>query len=341
MQQNVIELQSCETGTCKCALSVVVVSFNTREVLRRCLRTISEEISSISAEVLVIDNGSKDGSAEMVAREFPGVRLKTTDRNIGFAAANNILFEEAKGRYIVLLNSDAFLQPGSLQRALEHMEDDPKAGLGGGRLIGEAGEWQPSARMFPTPLRDFLSLSGIAQRFPSSRLAGGADRTWADPLLEAAVDWVPGAFSIIRREALGVVGWFDESFFLYYEEVDLCRRLKKAGYSVCYWPDVVVVHLGGESSKSVKSTVLSAAGTQVTLWRLRSSYLYYRKHHGGGAWRIMAMELNWHRLRILKNMLSGRSNGQDRVAESRVIVLLIKRAWKDTNGGRVSPPRPW
>jgi GT2 family glycosyltransferase len=338
---SVVERRSGETGKQYCEVSVVIVSFNTRNVLRRCLRTLLDEISSIAAEVLVIDNGSKDGSAEMVADEFPDVRLTRADRNIGFAAANNILFAEARGRYIVLLNSDAFLQPGSLQRAIAHMEDDPKVGLGGARLIGEAGEWQPSARMFPSVLNDFLSLSGLAQRFRASRFAGRADRTWADPLQEAEVDWVPGAFSIIRTDALKKIGWLDDTFFLYYEEVDLCRRLKKAGYSVRYWPDIVVIHLGGESSKSVKGTVLSSAGTQLTLWRLRSGYLYYRKHHGSAAWRAMSMELNWHRLRILRNRFGGSSHRRDRVSESRMIASLVKRAWKETNGGRVCPPRPW
>jgi len=318
----------------------VIVSFNTREVLRRCLETLEAEATQLSLEILVVDNGSRDGSVEMVARQFPQVRLMPAGQNLGFAAANNLMYPLGQGRYVVLLNSDAFLQPGALQRALEHMDREPKAGLGGGRLIGEDGAWQPSARQFPSIFNDFLSLTGLAHHFRKSRLWGRADRTWADPMEEAETDWVPGAFSIIRTTVLEEIGGFDEAFFLYYEEVDLCRRIKAAGYAVRYWPDIVVVHLGGESSKSVPQ-VRSSAGAQLTLWRLRSGYLYYRKHHGSEAWWSMAMECGWHLVRYVRNQVSRRPSSRDKAAESRVIVSLARQAWKDTQGGRISPPRPW
>jgi hypothetical protein len=319
----------------------VVVSFNTREVLRRCLRALSIEAESLSLEILVVDNDSRDGSVEMLAREFPHVQLIQAGKNLGFAAANNLMFTQARGRYVVLLNSDAFLQPGALRTALEHMQNEPRTGLGGGRLIGETGAWQPSARMFPCLLNDFLALSGLASRFSKSRLLGRADRTWADHLAEADVDWVPVAFSIIRSDVLNKIGNFDESFFLYYEEVDLCRRVKAAGYAVRYWPDVVVVHLGGESSKSAGNVMLSASGSQLTLWRLRSSYLYYRKHHGSTVWTIMAMEFVWYCLRMMRNSVARDCRRREKVSESRMIISLVKRAWIETKGGRISPPRPW
>jgi GT2 family glycosyltransferase len=337
----VIETKSNETSTYECDLSVVVVSFNTRDVLRRCLRTLDAEGENLSLEILVVDNGSRDGSVEMMAREFPHVRLFQAGTNLGFAAANNVMFSLARGRYIVMLNSDAFLRPGALHAAIEHMNREPNTALAGARLVGEQGNWQPSARMFPSPLNDFLMLSGLAHRFRSSRLLGRADRTWADPLEEADVDWVPGAFSIIRPDALKKIGTFDESFFLYCEEVDLCRRLKAAGYAVRYWPNVVVVHLGGESSKSVQNAVFSISGSQLALWRLRSSYLYYRKHHGSGAWRIMAMECGWHWLRMVWNRMSRDPRDREKFSESCLMISLIGRAWKETNGGRVSPSRPW
>lgn len=116
------------------------------------------------------------------------------------------------------------------------------------------------------------------------------------------MDWVPGAFSITRRSVLQQVGDFDEAFFLYYEEVDLCRRIKAAGYTVNYWPEVVVVHLGGESSKTIADLTLSSSGAQLTLWRLRSEYLYYRKQHGlFTAWRAMQIEKRWIQIRAGKN----------------------------------------
>lgn len=321
-----------------CDLSVVIVSFNTREVLRRCLKTLEAEAEQLSLEVLVVDNGSRDGSVDMVARDFPKVRLIHSGTNLGFGPANNLMFPAARGRYMVLLNSDAFLQPGSLRIAMDHMDRDPQTALGGGRLIGEDGAWQPSARQFPSIFNDLLSMTGLAYRYRQSRFWGRADRTWADPLEPTETDWVPGAFSIIRTSVLSEIHGFDQAFFLYYEEVDLCRRIKAAGYKIRYWPDIVVVHLGGESSKSMPNAARSASGAQLTLWRLRSGFLYYRKHHGSAAWRSMALEFGWHFLRFARNKLAGSS---EKAAESRITASLIRRAWKDTDGGRKSPQQPW
>jgi GT2 family glycosyltransferase len=324
-----------------CSLSIVIVSFNTREVLRRCLLSLESETQKLAVEVFVVDNGSDDGSSAMVADEFPDVALLNAGRNLGFAAANNLAFQIARGEYIVLLNSDAFLRPRSLRRALEHMQSEPWTGLAGGRLIGEDESWQPSARQFPSVLNDLISLSGLAHRYRNSRFWGRADRTWADPMLETVTEWVPGAFSIIRASVLEQVGGFDESFFLYYEEVDLCRRINAAGYAVRYWPDVVVVHLGGESSKSMSGVVRSRSGAQLALWKFRSGFLYYRKHHGIGAWQALAMESGWHAIRFLRNRASSRPARREKAAESRTMIALLKRAWTETHGGRYSPPKPW
>ena len=153
----------------------------------------------------------------------------------------------------MLLNSDAFLTESALARSVAHMDEDPKVGLCGGRLVGRDGALQPSARMFPNVLNDLIVLPGLATRYPESRIFGRLDRTWADALEPAEVDWVPGAYAMVRAEALAAVGDFDPRFFLYYEEVDLCLRLKRMGYSIWYWPDISVVHLGGESSRQIQS----------------------------------------------------------------------------------------
>jgi GT2 family glycosyltransferase len=321
--------------------SVIIVSFNTREVLRECLETLQKEAVGLNTETIVVDNQSRDQSADMVERDFPWVLLRRSGANLGFAGANNVAFREATGRYLVLLNSDAFLQPGSLRLAIRKMEEDPQCGLAGARLIGRDGAWQPSARMFPSPLNDLLTLSGMSARFPQSKFFGRFDRTWASQDQPAQVDWVPGAFSIIRKEALSQVGMFDEDFFLYYEEVDLCYRIKQAGWSIWYWPDVVVVHLGGESSKTVSSLKFSKSGAQLTLWRMRSGMIYYRKHHGSTAWFAKAVEGAWYRMRARKN--AGRTDIESirKREDSEVFLELLDRAWKETQGGRLSPARPW
>lgn len=322
-------------------VSILIVSFNTREVLRECLDTIDRESAGLAVEVFVVDNGSADGSAEMVEDDFPTVRLLRSEVNLGFGGANNKAFEEAHGRYIVLLNSDAFLCPNSLRLAVEHMDQNPRVGLGGARLVGRDLSPQPSARTFPNPFSDLSVMTGLADRFPKSRIFGHFDRTWAALSNGSEVDWVPGAFSIIRAEVLRQTGFFDPAFFLYSEEVDLCRRIRESGWKICYWPDIVVIHIGGESSRQVKTLEISSSGAQLIRWRMRSTLLYYRKHHGFVAWLSKLIEIGWYRCSALRNSLSSAPGRKARALEFRNQALLMKQAWLDTRGGRVSPPVPW
>lgn len=320
-------------------VSVVLVSFNTRDLTRECLKTLFRELEQgINGEVIVVDNASADGSADMIEQEFTQVELIRSEVNLGFGNANNRGFPRCTGRYVVLLNTDAFLQTDSLRLAIEHMDVNPAVGLGGARLIGRDGTPQPSSRSFPTPLLEFFTLSGLSDRFPKNRILGQMDRTWADPLQPSQVDWVPGAFSIIRRDLLSRVGSFDPRLFLYYEEVDLCRRIKQAGAHVWYWPDIVVIHIGGESSRTVNHLTMAARGSQLTLWRMRSQLIYYRKWHGPMiTWWVRRQEEFWHRLRAWRN----RRRAPQKSEESRVIVTLWQQAWNETDGGRVSPDQPW
>ena len=330
-------------------VSIIVVSFNTRDLLRECLTSLREECAHLpegmSAEILVVDNASRDGSADMVAAEFSGegtpLHLIRSDVNLGFGVANNRAIQAAQGRYLVLLNSDAFFHSGALARAIAHMEADPSAGVGGARLVGRDGAWQPAARMFPTILRDAFVFTGLASRFPRSRFFSAAERTWADPAEPAEVDWVTGAFMILRREALVASGLFDPAFFLYCEEVDLCRRIKTAGFHVRYWPDIVVTHLHGVSSRQVDAQVFSQNESQVVLWRMRSVLLYYRKHHGAKVWLARWLEEALYSLRFLRNRFSPSPRRRQRAREAATLLRLLRRAWKETRGGRANPPSPW
>ncbi len=331
------------------AVSVIVVSYNTRDLLRECLTSLRDECARLpegsAAEILVVDNASRDGSADMVAAEFSGsgvpVRLIRSEVNLGFGVGSNRAIEAARGRYLVLLNSDAFFDSGALARAVAHMEADPTAGIGGARLVGRDGAWQPSAHSYHSILGNAFVLTGLAARFPRSRIFAADQRTWADPLEPAEVGWVTGAFMILRREALTKAGLFDPAFFLYYEEADLCRRMKAAGFRVLYWPDVVVTHLHGESSRQVSEQVFSENETQVVLWRMRSTLLYYRKHHGQKAWLARGLEESLYALRFLRNRFSGTPARRARAREATLLLSLLRRAWKETQGGRASPPRPW
>jgi GT2 family glycosyltransferase len=322
-------------------VSIIIVSFNTCEVLRECLRSVVAEAATLRTEILIVDNGSIDGSPEMVEREFPRATLLRSEVNLGFGPANNLALRQARGNYFVLLNSDAFFAPGALALSLQHMNENPRCALGGGRLIGRDGSWQPSSRCFHSILNDAIVLTGLAARYPRSRLFGRFDRTWADENLASEVDWVPAAFSIIRPDALRKIGLFDPAFFLYYEEVDLCLRLKRAKLKIWYWPDIVITHLGGESSRRHTAEEFSEDSSQVVLWRMRSMLLYYRKHHGlkvHGA-RLLEQMLCW--ASIVRNRYSRDPWRQRRERDSRMMLQLMKQAWNDTSGGRVSPPRPW
>jgi GT2 family glycosyltransferase len=322
----------------KYELSIVIVSYNTKDLLRECLQSVDREKTGLDTEVLLVDNRSSDGSPLMVETEFPQVKVIRSAINLGFGAANNLAIESAQGRYIVLLNSDAFLSAGSLRIARDHMNSQPRAAVGGARLVGRDFSWQPSARMFPHVITDALVLSGLAARYPKSRFCGHFDRTWADPLQPSQADWVPGAFSIIRAEVLRRVGFFDPRFFLYGEEVDLCRRIKRAGYEIWYWPDIVVTHIGGESSRHMRD---DSAGAQVLNWRMRSTLLYYRKHHGGMAWLAKWLEVVLYRLSSLRNRFSSDPRRQARSRTCKNFAAAMQSAWIETEGGRTSPPRPW
>ncbi len=319
-------------------LSVFIVTYNSSPLLRSCLDSLRAQTLAGDFEVIVVDNASRDDSIAIIRTEYPEVNLITSETNLGFGNANNMALTLAQGRYLVLLNPDAQLPPDTLERALKHMEDNTDAGMGGGLLQDTQGAWQPSARLFPSLLNDTLTLSGLANRYPESRFFGRFDRSWADPLKMTPVNWVPGAFAILRRSLVEQIGLFDPRFFLYYEEVDLCRRIYQAGFKVYYWPDLVITHVGGASSETVDELAFSSSGKQLTLWRMQSQLLYYRKWHGLLYTRLVkAIEQAWHGLRAWRN----KTRAPAKAAESRHIVQLWQQAWQATQGGLNSPHQPW
>lgn len=322
-------------------VSVVVISYRTPELLCRCFEAIQQS-EGITYEIVAVDNASHDGTVPLVKQRFPGVQLLESDRNLGFGAAHNVAFRHCRGKYIVLVNSDAFVKPDTLRRAVDLMKANPTIGIGGVKLIGFDGRLQHGARQFPSLLNMFLTITGLAARWPDSQFFGKADRTWADPDEPAAVDWVPGAFMIIPRELLEQVGYFNEKYFLYYEEIELCRRVKQAGYGIQYWPELTVVHKGGESARTVQAEDFSASAQQLSLWRMRSELIYFREQGGYlAAKSVLYLETLWQRLRHLVNRLRKGQAAEMKVIEASALVRLKHRAWTETQGGRVSPKKPW
>jgi N-acetylglucosaminyl-diphospho-decaprenol L-rhamnosyltransferase len=251
------------------AVSVIIVSWNVREALRECLTAVRREGSGRVGEVWVVDNASADGSAELVATEFPEVRLVRNAENAGFARACNQALRAAAGEYCCLLNPDTRVATGALGRLVEFMESHPRAGAAGPRLLNPDGSLQPNGGPFPTLAGTFLRATRASALF-----RGWYDRRfrWGRTAFDraAAVEQVSGACLLIRRAALEEVGLLDEQFFLYYEETDWLLRARRAGWETWYVPEAEVTHRWGASTRQVALECLRHMA--------ESEYRYFRKH---------------------------------------------------------------
>ncbi|MEZ1314577.1 glycosyltransferase family 2 protein [Pseudomonas fluorescens] len=256
-------------------LDVLVVNYNTAGLLQPMFNALRQPDGPDRARYLVVDNASVDDSLERLASICPEALLLSNADNVGFGRANNQLVEHLQGKYALLLNTDAFVAPDTLSKTLDYMEAHPDCGILGVRLEGRDGDLQPSCRYFPTPLNVFLSRTGLERFFPWVKRVD--DMQW-DHASVRECDWVPGCYYLIRREVIDTVGLFDPRYFLYYEEVDHCKRVKQAGWKVMFYPHTTVVHIGGESAKSVDE--LNVASRQIPRLQIESELLYFRKHHG-------------------------------------------------------------
>jgi GT2 family glycosyltransferase len=235
----------------------VIVSFRSKELLRRCLGSLQEHPPGRRFTVQVVDNASGDGTADMVAREFPEVKLTRNSDNLGFAAANNLAIAEGTAQYVLVLNPDTEVREGTLDTLLALMDAQPGAAACGPRLELEDGSLDHAAkRAFPTPLGALGHFSGLGRR----REASGALAQYRAPEVESGpVDAINGAFMLIRREALEQVGLFDEGYWMYMEDLDLCRRFSRAGWSVLYEPAATALHVKAGSSGAHRSIRLNHA----------------------------------------------------------------------------------
>ncbi|NTU93334.1 MAG: glycosyltransferase family 2 protein [Chlorobiaceae bacterium] len=323
-------------------ISVIIVSYNTREILRNCLDALYANSSGFEMEVFVIDNDSHDGSASMVARDFPRVHLVANKDNVGFAAANNQAFRLARGNYVVLLNPDAYVKPDSILNGVAFMDGRPDCGLCGGKVLSPEGRLEPSARRFPSPIAKLFTLSGLSARFPGSSFFNRHEFGGFGHDQPIEVDWVPGTFSIVRKEMLDQIGVFDERFYIYYEETDLCLRAKRAGWKICYIPDAAVTHIGGASSKTRKDQTFDSKAAQVQSFRMRSEWLYYRKNKGfAGVLASAGTEWLWYAVRLAKNMLLRSGSSASKREAAVAVMQQIVQSLRDTGFGRVSPVTPW
>jgi len=263
-------------------LSILIVNWNTKDLLRVCLRSIRQFPPSTPFEVVVVDNASTDGSAEMVAQEFPEVKLVASPVNTGYAKGNNLCFKNASGDWLLTLNPDTEFVDASLDIALQRLEQCPNVGCLGVKQIGLDGKTQRSVRGFPTVtgiLGDVSGLGGlIGGPFDAYRLKGfDYDR-------EQPAPQPMGTFLLFRRRALSDVGSpqapFDESFPIFFNEVDLLWRLKRAGWDCLYTPKAQIRHHGGESTKQVRKSMI---------WESHKSLNRYLWKHCGRGLRVLGL----------------------------------------------------
>lgn len=249
-------------------VSVIVVSYNGRDVLRRCL----DALDTDRHEVIVVDNASDDGSPELVREEFPAVRLLEAGRNLGFGAANNLGMRQASGRCFALVNSDAWARDDGLEVLVEFLKSDECLGIVGPRLVDDRGRLQLSVRGFPTVWRLCTEYFFLRKLAPSSRAFNAFYASGFDYESVREADWLMGAALVVRREMIDEVGGFDERFFLFSEEVDLCYRARRAGWRIAYTPEATFVHLGGSSTRPVWSSMYRE--------QLRGHVAFLEKHQG-------------------------------------------------------------
>ncbi|MES2579495.1 MAG: glycosyltransferase family 2 protein [Pseudomonadota bacterium] len=256
-------------------ISVILISYNTAKMSVEALNALFASQGDFKLEVFVVDNASKDDSVAVIKKAFPQITLIENKVNVGFGRANNQVLDLATGEYILLLNTDAFVQQDTLAKTLQYIESQPTCGVLGVRLIGRDGEQQPSCRYFPTPLNLFAHKLGLARWFPTLQMVDDTD--W-NPAITENCDWVPGCYYLVRKQVIAQVGLFDPKYFLYSEEVDHCFAVKKTGWQVVYFADASVVHIGGESAKS--DGKVTTTGKQLSVLQAESELLYFRKNHG-------------------------------------------------------------
>lgn len=296
-------------------VSVVIVSYNSRELLEACLASIEPEQYD---RVIVIDNASTDGSAQLIRENFPWVTLIASDKNHGYGGAANLAVASCSSKYVLLLNCDTLLQPGSLQALSEYLDLHPQAAIVGPALVGPDGTRQASCYSFPTPLQVLLRETSLSKAWPYAQSND-------PPRFARAVPWVLGAALTIRKQAFESVGGFDRSFFMYYEEVDLCYRLKRSGWQTHFLPSATVTHIGGASTKQQR--------TAMTMQLYKSLCLFYRQHYSRMQSIQLKFVLTYLMLRnILKEALkiSQKTNSYDArhpVDDLQVWRLILSNVW--------------
>ncbi|WP_440120048.1 glycosyltransferase family 2 protein [Paenibacillus sp. QZ-Y1] len=252
--------------------SIIIVNYNTRQLTLDCLGSVYASNTSYSYEVIVVDNASRDDSVQAIREAYPQVHLMANKDNTGFAVANNQGMKVAKGRYILLLNSDTVVQPDTLQTMVGFMDRHPEMGASGCKVILPDGSLDKACkRGFPTPSASFYYAFGISRLFPDRPKFNQYQLGHLSPDDEYPVDCLVGAFMLVRRETIEQVGGLDETFFMYGEDIDWCYRIKEAGWGIFYYPRTYIVHYKGGSARRKP--------LKITYEFHRAMWVFHRKHY--------------------------------------------------------------
>ncbi|MDR1323200.1 MAG: glycosyltransferase family 2 protein [Candidatus Margulisbacteria bacterium] len=230
-------------------LSIIIVSWNVKDLLERTIAAVLQNPPCSAYEIIVVDNASSDGSADLMAAKFPQVKLIRSPQNIGFAAGNNLGFRQATGEYLLCLNPDTEMHAGALDFIIDAFDRDARLGALGVKLLNSDGSLQLSCKSFPAADTILYNASGLDALFPKSKIFGKYNMSWFKHDREIEVDQPMGAALALRRSALDQVGVYDERYFMYFDEVDLCWRLKQAGWKIKFFPQVCVTHHWAQSTK--------------------------------------------------------------------------------------------
>ena len=253
-------------------LSTVIVHYRTLATLPACLRAIALSAADLEAETVVVDNASGDGVEALLSREFPDVRLLRNDENVGYAGAVNRGIAETRGEFVLVMNPDCTLDPGAVRTLVGHLRAHPRTAIAGPRILNPDGTLEYSARAYPDQLAFLFNRYSLLTRwFPNNPWSRRYLLTDWDHATVRDVDWLSGACLMVRREAIRQVGPMDDRFFMFNEDVDWCRRMNLAGWSVAYVPDARAVHHVGASRKRVAARVI--------VERHRGMIHYFHKHH--------------------------------------------------------------
>jgi GT2 family glycosyltransferase len=265
-------------------LSVIIVNYNVKDFLLQCLRSLGKAINNIKSEIIVIDNHSSDGSVNFLQPLFPGVAFVSLGENLGFARANNIGIQKAKGEFILFLNPDTLLEERTLEVMLRHMRENPQVGMSGCRILNPDGTLQLACRRsFPSPWAAFCKAFGLQKLFPRSRIFAQYNQTYRSDDEPHYVDAISGSFMFVRRKTLEQTGGFDPQFFMFGEDLDLCFRIAQAGWKISYTPQTSLIHFKGESTK--RSSI-----DRVKVF-YKAMELYAQKHHGRSSLLLLAVRL--------------------------------------------------